>query len=439
MPEGNARRVAVFQADWPVQSQTVNAVAALAQAGYEVELFLFKAHTYVDLGELQQWPGVEVYDLTAADLSHPSTTPAETHGLRRRVRTRLRALAPRLASWYSRARSGLASVRYASRRILDAHVMLDENIVKQALQIMQGKEYASLIGVEKRGLVWAGALAEQLGVPYMYFSLELYTEDFGRFADMRLWQSVDFKRLRATERMYHKKAAATIIQDPDRAQVLFRANRLALEGARVFYVPVSLRGGVVRSRSRFLHESLGILDGTRVILYFGQINEDRYAVELAKAAQSFPREWRLVMHGWGDSEVIHKIKALDSHNRLVISLEMVPSDLIPELIASADVGLALYSPRIENDRLTAFSSEKMALYLQCGVPFVAFDYPGYQRLASEDRCGAVIHELTELPAAINQIFAAHGQFRVNAYKAFGKYYDFEKSFAKVIEGLEQFR
>ena len=106
------------------------------------------------------------------------------------------------------------------------------------------------------------------------------------------------------------------------------------------------------------------------------------------------------------------------------------------MISSADIGLAFYSPEIDNDRLTAFSSEKMAWYMQCGVPFIAFDYPGYRRLAQEDGCGAVIRTMSELPGAISQILARHETFRRNSFRAFSKYYDFDRNFACVIDGVE---
>ena len=151
----------------------------------------------------------------------------------------------------------------------------------------------------------------------------------------------------------------------------------------------------------------------------------------------FPEEWVLVFHGWGNPVVINKIKRLDYNKKVFLSLNMVPSDQIKEIIASADVGLVLYSSEVLNDKLTAFSSEKIAYYMQCGVPFIGFNYPGYKRLEDEERCGVTIRSIKDIPAAINKILNACNEFQQNAYKTYYKYYDFTNNFTGVIKGVEK--
>jgi glycosyltransferase involved in cell wall biosynthesis len=306
---------------------------------------------------------------------------------------------------------------------------------------MAGKRYRCLIGVEKRGLIWAGQVAARLHVPFLYFSLELYAADYLRLVKNKLIEnpsgSGSFRHLRLAEARYLRKAAATIIQDRERARVLFDDHRLSMSGATIYYVPVSAKGAPVRARTRFLHDSLGLPKSAKIILYFGQIWERRYVLELARAAQSFPEDWSLVMHGDEWYGVGTKIKEIDHKGRVLLSLSMVSSEKVPELIASGDIGLAFYSPQTHNERLTAFSSEKMALYLQCGVPFVGFDYPGYRKLAKEDGCGMVIRDFSELQSAISQILVSHAAYRRHALEAFCKHYDYAKNFAKVIEGIDR--
>ena len=40
MTKQDRARIAIFQADWPMQSQTANCSIMLAEAGYDVELYL---------------------------------------------------------------------------------------------------------------------------------------------------------------------------------------------------------------------------------------------------------------------------------------------------------------------------------------------------------------------------------------------------------------
>jgi len=173
-----------------------------------------------------------------------------------------------------------------------------------------------------------------------------------------------------------------------------------------------------------------------IVLYFGKLCEDRYVLELANIAQTFPERWTLVLHGWGSASLISDIRRCDARQKVALSLALVPGHELVELVASADVGLAFYSAALQNDRLSAFASEKVATYLQCGVPFVAFDYPGYRYLADKDRCGVVIQDLSELPQAISTILTAHEAFRHGAHKAFTRHYDYARNFRAVIDWLE---
>jgi glycosyltransferase involved in cell wall biosynthesis len=210
-----------------------------------------------------------------------------------------------------------------------------------------------------------------------------------------------------------------------------------MSGATILYVPVSVIGDPFKNHSSFLRDALGISTGKKIILYFGLLWEKRYVLALAELAQNFPEDWVLVMHGEDCDSAVEKIKSVDRRNKVVISLNMVPSARIQEVVSSADIGLALYSPAPQNDRLTAFSSEKMALYMQCGVPFIGFDYPGDRQLASEHRCGVVIKDLQELPSAVSQILAHHDEFRQRAYQVFSKHFDFSRNFTTVVECLNE--
>jgi glycosyltransferase involved in cell wall biosynthesis len=72
-----------------------------------------------------------------------------------------------------------------------------------------------------------------------------------------------------------------------------------------------------------------------------------------------------------------------------------------------------------------------------GLPCIAFDYPGYDLLAREDRCGRVISTMQNLPDAIREIFAAPETFRQNAFRAFARYYDFAANYQRISEKIGQ--
>ncbi len=99
--------------------------------------------------------------------------------------------------------------------------------------------------------------------PLIYHSLELYTGDH---------PEVDrFYHLLDAESKYHKQAAATIIQDDLRADILLKHN--GVEQTNVLYFPVCVRGNVIREKSNYLRNKFSIGNDKKIILYFGSLDE----------------------------------------------------------------------------------------------------------------------------------------------------------------------
>jgi glycosyltransferase involved in cell wall biosynthesis len=105
-----------------------------------------------------------------------------------------------------------------------------------------------------------------------------------------------------------------------------------------------------------------------------------------------------------------------------------------EAASSVHIGLSLNRPSNVNDRLVVNSSERMALFLQCGIPIVAFDNPGFDILERR-RCGVVIGTIDELPEAIERIVASWAEFSYNARVLYDERYEFRKNYQTVIEML----
>jgi len=185
-----------------------------------------------------------------------------------------------------------------------------------------------------------------------------------------------------------------------------------------------------------MRDTLKVDNNEVVILVHGKILERRLCVELVKVAQGFRKHWKLVFHGWGSTAVIDRIRKLDYNNRICLSLNLLPASQEAEVVCSSHIGLVLYDQGTINDRLTAFSSEKLALYLQCGIPVVAFASEGYEHIA-QDNVGVLINTLQELPVAIEQILDDYQGYRSRAFLCYQKFYRFERNFAPVLEALSE--
>jgi glycosyltransferase involved in cell wall biosynthesis len=264
----------------------------------------------------------------------------------------------------------------------------------------------------------------------VYYSLELYTWDYPNFH-----RFFNARRIKYAEERYHREAAATIIQDAARARHLLADNGIA-DNAVVLHMPVSLIGDPITTRSDYFQQRQNVSANDTIILQLGQISERRFGHELVSIAQRFPPTWRLAFHGWGTPNEIEKLKRADQKKSVLLSLDHLPWHRLYDVLTSADVGLVLYRDHCANDRMTVFASEKMALYLQCGLPVVVFNYEGYELV--EDRgCGVCISDLSELPHAVSRILENHDKYRRNSHACFRDYYEASRYFPPIQRFLDR--
>jgi glycosyltransferase involved in cell wall biosynthesis len=200
-------------------------------------------------------------------------------------------------------------------------------------------------------------------------------------------------------------------------------------------VPISRMGPEMRERSNWLRNQFSLTQNTKIILIYGMISETRFSPELSQLAQSFPSNWKLVFHGQGSEAVRQRVAETDKLGRVVVSSAMVPMNAEPNVVASADVSIVLYGDTNKNDLLTGFSSEKLALSLQCGVPVIAFNYPTYSHIEVEG-CGVLINGIDEIPEAIQKILNAYSSYREHAFAVFERYYRYEYNFPAVTNLVE---
>lgn len=402
-PNGERRRVAVFQAFYRFHSSTSFTIAELVRFGYEVDLFLLNASPEFPVEQLVPPQGCRVH------------TYKMDHGRR------------------SRARRGLSKAVQLACYALHLHSgLIPRRIVKSVRKEIVQHAYAAFIGIERGGLIWAKAAVPNSAARLIYSSLELYTSSH--------WISKDLsgKRLKAAERAAHRKCWATIVQDPKRGEILLADNKI-LKRHLVIYLPISRYGPARLDRSTWLQDELVLGRDTSIVLSYGLIQEGRYSVELAKLAQTdFEKSWCLVFHGsegWG-SRALTQIREVNRSGRVKLSLRLVDVTLEPVVVSSAHISLVLYNRQTINDELTGFASEKLALSLQCGIPVIAFAYPTYEHVEREGG-GVLISDISEIPNAVRRILGNYGSFRRGAFAAYARYYRFETNFAKVIAALEQ--
>ena len=386
-------RVAVIQIGIPLQSYTRDLVNGLSDAGVDVVVISSNSEDWGLIGLSTLKCDVKLVQLDAL-----------RHLLYRRIR-------PKIASFCGFHLA--ASPRCIHEKVLD--------------YLREIPPIDLVIGVEKEGLDVAARCAGVLNIPYVYYSLELYLEDHPNYKAFH-WQ-------RRSEVVNHQGAAATIIQDKYRWGALRTAN--GINDRQVFYLPVGITPRPACDENPGVDPVCSFTDRKIMkLLYLGYLMPNRFLEALAQHAEQFPSSIRVHLHG---PTVNRKLEDWARDRAQCLTLK-ITTDLLQEhdmanFVRGFDIGLALYLTTNVNDRTTAFSSQKIALYLSESKPIITFRSESYEALFAKYVCGVMIDSLDELQQAVEKIMSNYSMYASEAKRAFAEVYNLNNYWTSLVEFL----
>jgi len=402
-------RIGIFQYDLPLQSYSRDLAVKLREMGAQVDFYGYRLGTH-NLVSKQEWADVEIG-------FYEYEQPAQLGRDERAV----------LASVCEKVRWRWE--RYRATKVFGSNLnFMDRSALLQSFAALQRHHYDLFIGIEKQGLIWAGMMGESFGVPHLYYSLELYLEDHAMMKFLR--------HLRAPEREFHGKALATIVQDPYRAKALREANGVDIPE---ILIPVAVRGPANRHRTDFLRKRLALDDDAVILLFFGGMSESRMCEQIIEAIDYLPERFVIVFHGYAeDQSYLGRLVTLvqGRGRKVFFSPADLREDELDALIASADIGFAMYRNDNSDDRFTAFSSQKIALFCRNGIPFISNRNESYEQLFRRFRCGEMATTPEEIAGAALRIRDDPGKYREECFKAFSEVYDFDHQFSSLQAYIE---
>jgi|GEM_PF-1222580 len=380
-------RIAIFQLDVPLQSYSRDLANILAELGHSVTLCLTNASSprLIDSASLR--------NVRVCMIDRPF---------------------PILTKLYWKITRHLQSM-FAGLRLS----VIDPQCRRMARKALNDKPDL-LIGIEKRGLVIAGMLFDELDVPFVYYSLELYIEGHPWYQD--------FCQLRRQEIQYHRKALATIVQDRFRAEVLMLAN--GNPRGCVVELPIGVRR-LAKRIDPDLRTQLGIKQGSRMVLSLGSIAKHRLSEAILDLSDRLDQGTTIILHG-PTQDPRYRPR---SRKNVIVSNKLLPESELASLISLCDMGLVVYRNDVVNDRLTAFSSQKVAYYLALGKPIVTIDNESYRHLFAEFACGETFAQVEDIPRAIEKVSADYERYAKQALAAFEKYYCLDNTIPLAINEI----
>lgn len=296
--------------------------------------------------------------------------------------------------------------------------------------------YACVIGVDPEGLIEAAAMAQWVRVPFAYYSLELMFE--------KELASDSARELKRRERELNRQAAFTVIQDPERGEALARENGIPMD--RLVFVPNAPLGKACRVRSSYLRDKYRLAPDTKIVLNSGSLDTWAGAHELIWSTREWPANWTLVCHtryrqSYLDGEYFKALKCMGRSGRVIFSTDPVDRETYPEIVRSADVGVAFYVPQDngpsvgDNLRLIGLSSGKMAYCLQAGIPVLVNEVASLRRLVQTYRCGEVVSDPGSTVGALGVLFRQYEDRSHGALRCFEAEWGLAPAFEKVFQAI----
>ncbi len=391
-------KIAAFVTDFPLHllCWLCDVINGLAARGVQIDLFLYKA------GEPPRF--------------HPNIRAINLSQVARQIGT-----------------SGQSSTAHPEP--LSFSTIFAPGVVETVERAALQARYDTCISFESRALILARIAAKAAGCSLVHHSFELYEPSYPG-----VWQD-EFGVIKQFERKLIKDVDLFLIQDVDRQREYFRLLGTSDRPARTQFLPVALPRLSSTVKPRTWHQKYNLSPNTRVIFYMGQLSAARFVDQMIRAAQSFRSDQQIIVHGpiYNNTAAFSKLKELDVARRVIFSTEMLPWDQVNRLCASADIGLVFYRSQYINEITTGRSSDKLARYLQSGIPVVCSDFPSFRRETDKYHFGLCCSDFAQLPDLVNRICDDYVQYQEGARKAFDDVYNLDSYLDELVPMMKRLR
>jgi glycosyltransferase involved in cell wall biosynthesis len=312
--------------------------------------------------------------------------------------------------------------RYDKRRLLAS-----VDILKLIDEKCQSGLYDIAIGLGHQGVILAHLSLP--ATPLVYFSDELYYNGHPGLACAK------FSLEKEMEKRAFRNVDLVLIQDEDRARLLFHDNSIVYQPEKVLFFPVSWVGEASVSRSDFFVKRFPELKDKKVLLQHGSLAPERRSGELFQISRQCIEPYAMVFHG-GLSPYL---RAEYSRSRCWLSQPDLPLERLSDVASGTHIGLVFYTSANENDRLIAHASGQLALYLKCGVPVIVNSSGTIAALVRLWDCGIVVETEKDIFEAADQICDNYEHYCRQAVTCFNYEYNLEKYYRNLVAKLQMIK
>ena len=282
-----------------------------------------------------------------------------------------------------------------------------------------------LMGGDAIGNISASKISRLLVKKHIFFMLE--------YPQIITEKVQCLTRLQRLENKSLEKSDIIITHDKWHKQFLLTHFNL---NNKILLLPNSSFTPEIYMESNFLQMRLGV-QGQKIVLHSGGFGKWFKCKELADSTYNWDKNVKLVFHvshRVEDDKYFEEVYESDYRGKVLFSLNPVSTYELDSLVASADVGIALYSEKELGYRATymGLAAGKIGNYLKCGVPIIATKLLSLSYIETY-QCGILVEKEKDIASAINKILSNRDMYSKNAYRCYRELWHPESYLKKVGE------
>lgn len=264
---------------------------------------------------------------------------------------------------------------------------------------------------------------------FIYYNLEIYT--------------LCMEQNRQTEgTLFNIKCKAMYLRNKIKEIIFTR-------GCRIFIIQDTLRKRV--SAKHFIsHSNTLLIPNSYVVNNQCEIEKKHYGIIYSGGLNKLQLESLMLgfdaipdipitFSGWCDNWFLSQYKRMRlTHPSIQLCKQKLPEDKYSVYLQQFAIGLIWYSPtKDENVDNIGLSSGKFFKHLSLGQPVIVKDCPGMGNIVRKYKLGIVIHNVSEIKAAYDQIMENYSYYRNNVQSVYKSKYDYEKIIQPFLLQLEE--
>lgn len=282
-----------------------------------------------------------------------------------------------------------------------------------------------LMGGDAIGNIIASKISRLLVKKHIFFMLE--------YPQIITEKVQCLTRLQRLENKSLEKSDIIITHDKWHKQFLLTHFNL---NNKILLLPNSSFTPEIYMESNFLQKRLGV-QGQKIVLHSGGFGKWFKCKELSDSTYNWDKNVKLVFHvshRVEDDKYFEEVYESDYRGKVLFSLNPVSTYELDSLVASADVGIALYSEKELGYRATymGLAAGKIGNYLKCGVPIIATKLLSLSYIETY-QCGILVEKEKDIASAINKILSNRDMYSKNAHRCYRELWHPESYLKKVGE------